>query len=186
MYYDSRSDQAFTRHGIAQRGLPVLRDALARAGIYPLTYTYPPHDQRLYTLAPLPVEVRNEIAHQGFRIEQLPLEQARANALKWVADQRWQAETGGIDVGGVRVLTAIEDQNRIDATIQGMELAGITEVDFKSADGWVKLSPGQIKGLAAAIAQHVEQCFSRERELCELVDAAETVAEIETVLAGGF
>lgn len=186
MYYDTRLDQAFTRQGIVQRGLPVDRAVLAQAGIYPLTYAYPLYDQRLYALAPLPVQIRGDVAHQEFDIVPLPLEQARANAIAWVADQRWQAETGGIDVGGVRVLTAIEDQNRIDATIQGMELAGLTEVDFKSANGWAKLTLTQIKGLAAAIAQHVEQCFSRERALCETVTAAESTGEIAAVLAGGF
>ena len=98
--------------------------------------------------------------------------------IKLVTEYRWQKETGGITVGESVITTGIEDQNRITSVIANAELAGVTELDFKTVNGWVTLTVDQIKGIAAAIALHVQSCFTKERILCEIVDSLETVQEI--------
>ncbi|WP_313074432.1 DUF4376 domain-containing protein [Melaminivora sp.] len=83
---------------------------------------------------------------------------ARATSL------RWQHETGGLTLpNGGRVATGVEDQNRITSVIANAELAGVAEVDFKAPSGWVTLTLAEIKAIAAAIALHVQACFSAER-----------------------
>jgi len=84
---------------------------------------------------------------------------------------RWTYETGGIEVDGVRVGTALDDQNRISTVLTAGELGDIEEVDFKAASGWVRLSLAQIQAIAGAITAHVQACFSAERAHHEAIDA---------------
>lgn len=80
---------------------------------------------------------------------------------------RWQRETGGITVGGVHVLTGIEDQNRIAGALIG----AAATLDFKAESGWVTLTLAQMQGIAAAITSHVQACFTAERTHHEAIDA---------------
>lgn len=98
--------------------------------------------------------------------------------MKLVTEFRWKKETGGIVVGDSLVATGIADQNRITSTISNAELAGVTELDFKTVNGWVTITVDQVKGIAAAIALHVQSCFTKERILCEAIDLLETAQEI--------
>ncbi len=91
------------------------------------------------------------------------------------AAMRWHIETGGITVAGVRVATAIEDQNRITSVIANAALAGVQAVDFKAASGWVSLGLAELQGIAASIALHVQRCYSSERAHCEAIDALQTL-----------
>lgn len=85
---------------------------------------------------------------------------------------RWELETAGIRLpSGVAVATAIEDQNRITSVVANAESAGLDEVDFKSAQGWVKISLTELQAIAAAVARHVQACFSAERTHHEAIDA---------------
>ena len=49
--------------------------------------------------------------------------------------------------------------------------AGVTSVDFKARSGWVTLNIAQIQAIAAAIAVHVQRCFSTERMHHETIAA---------------
>lgn len=85
---------------------------------------------------------------------------------------RWKVETGGITLpSGVAVATAIDDQNRITSVVANAERAGLDEVDFKSAQGWVKITLAELQAIAAAVARHVQACFSAERAHHEAIDA---------------
>lgn len=89
-----------------------------------------------------------------------------------VTQKRWEVETGGITLStGVRVATGIDDQNRITSVIANARLTGIEMVSFKAESGWVTLTLSELEGVAAAIAMHVQQCFSAERAHHEAVDA---------------
>lgn len=93
---------------------------------------------------------------------------------------RWQHETGGITVGGASVATGISDQNRIVSVLASPTLDSLGTVDFKGADGWVTLTVPQLTGIATAIANHVQACFSAERAHHEAIAA---LTDIPTALA---
>lgn len=91
-----------------------------------------------------------------------------------VTYKRWEVETGGVTLPtGVHVATGIDDQNRITSVITNAELAGVEVVDFKAASGWVSITVAELKAVAAAIALHVQQCFTAERVHHEAIDALE-------------
>ena len=84
---------------------------------------------------------------------------------------RWSHETGGLTLGGVRVATALQDQNRIASVLAAMQVAQVDGVDFKADSGWVYLTGAELQGIAAAITAHVQACFSAERAHHEAIDA---------------
>lgn len=133
------------------------------------------------TLEPAPEVSEGEIAfwQDAWEIHSIPLE--LETNLSWLRQtlksqataQRWQEETNGITLpNGVRIGTTTEDQNRITSVIANAKLAGVTSVDFKAASGWTTLTIEQVEGLAAAIALHVQACFSVERMHHEDIDSA--------------
>ena len=103
-------------------------------------------------------------------------EALKTSLLNQVTQLRWERETGGITLpGGVRVGTSIEDQNRITSVTANAKLAGVSTVDFKAATGWVTLTLAEVQGIAAAIATHVQACFSAERAHHEAIDSITTL-----------
>lgn len=108
------------------------------------------------------------------------LADAKASLKQHATALRWERETGGITLpGGVHVGTSIEDQNRITSVIANAQLAGVSTVDFKAATGWVTLTLAEVQGIAAAIAMHVQACFSAERAHHEAIDAITTSARLQ-------
>ncbi|WP_052712026.1 DUF4376 domain-containing protein [Paracidovorax citrulli] len=107
----------------------------------------------------------------------LALQADKDRLLAAATAQRWVVETGGVTVpGGTRVGTTVDDQNRITTVIANAQLAGVNEVDFKAASGWVSLTLDDLRGIAALIAKHVQACFSAERAHHEAIDALDTRA----------
>ena len=91
-----------------------------------------------------------------------------------ITQKRWEVETGGITLPtGVSVATGIDDQNRITSVVANAERAGVAEVDFKSGSGWVRVTVAELQSIAAAIAFHVQACFSAERAHHEAIDSLE-------------
>jgi hypothetical protein len=39
----------------------------------------------------------------------------------------------------------------------------VDSIDWKTAAGWITLSQADMEGIARAVAQHVQGCYSRER-----------------------
>lgn len=96
-----------------------------------------------------------------------------------VTSIRWQHETGGLTLpNGVRILTTKNDQDRVNAVLTNMERYAVTEVDFKTASGWVRASYENVKAIGAAMMQHVQACFTAEKAHHDAIDA---LASIETV-----
>lgn len=100
------------------------------------------------------------------------------NKLKALAKaKRSQAEKAGLEVNGVQLKTTVEDQNRITSIITNAQFASIETVDFKSENGWVVLSLDQIKGLAGAIALHIQKCFTANKVVDLKIDTVVNTQE---------
>lgn len=108
-------------------------------------------------------EVAGKYVRQWNSVPHSP-EIIKLNLKQAVTNKRWEVETSGLDLpGGGRVATGTTDQNRISNVITNATAAGLTSVDFKAENGWVTLTIEEIRGIATAIAAHVQACFSAER-----------------------
>jgi len=107
------------------------------------------------------------------------MEDRRQSLRDLVTARRWEVETGGITLpGGVRVLTDKADQDRITSVIVNASAAGIDAVDFKADSGWVRMDMETLRGVARAVAQHVQSCFSAERAHHAAIDLLATEADV--------
>ncbi len=88
-----------------------------------------------------------------------------------IAAARYEAEIGGVAVGGMLVRTDRESQ----ALITGAALKAMQDPDYtcrwKTPDGFVTLTSVQITAVADAVRAHVQGCFDREDILLTAVDA---------------
>lgn len=109
------------------------------------------------------------------------LEEAKAAKLDEIANARFEAETGGVDVQGTHIATDRESQALITgAALQATQDAGY-KCQWKAKGGFTELTAEKIKAVAVAVRAHVQSCFDKEKELVEKVNAAETVEAVEAI-----
>lgn len=100
----------------------------------------------------------------------------------YVADKRWQVETGGIVVGGLPVAT--DDRSKI--MIIGARVKAAADGDFttewKTQAGFVSIDASTIVAISDAVLAHVDACFAAEAVVLAAIEAGTitTTAEIDT------
>ena len=94
----------------------------------------------------------------------------RVALLADIAAKRYAVETGGLTFAdGMCVGTDRQDQATITGAVSATQL-GQVSFDWKGADGtWIALTAKQIMQIGAAVAAHVQACFSAEKQHCEAV-----------------
>ena len=110
------------------------------------------------------------------------LESIKEAKLAELASARYAQETGGLALNGMTIRTDRESQ----ALITGAALKASTDESYvcrwKTVEGFVELTAAQIIAVADAVRDHVQASFDHEAELVALVDAAETVEELEAIV----
>lgn len=157
-----------------------------QAGYGYIEYQYPEYNKDFYMLKaksePTKMDGQKGRYVQEFDVIDRPLDELKANVKAKVTEKRWAIETGGITLpNGVKVLTGIEDQNRVATSIQGMTEANLDTIDFKADSGWVKLTLAELKAVSVAVTHHVEMCFARERALHEQIDTCTSAKSLEQI-----
>ena len=181
-YYSEHEGRVYTEVELRLMGITE-GEAASALGLSPLRYVMPDYDVGLYTVEPDGDPFFDgQVYVQKVGTVPRPLEVARTEVKRRATAHRWAVETGGISVANYgRVLTSIEDQNRIATAIQGCTSANIQEVDFKGADGWVSITREMLTQISVLIAEHVQLCFTRERELHEAADACTDVSMLAAI-----
>ena len=92
--------------------------------------------------------------------------QAQAALLDYVANKRWEKETGGIVLNGMALAT----DDRSKALITGARIAAENDPDFttkwKTADGsFVTVNASMIIAISDAMLEHVQECFATEAQV---------------------
>lgn len=143
---------------------------------------YNPATHRVDEIAPLNdgktwVQQWRVVELTAAELEELLLfQQARLAAA--VTVRRWEIETGGIALpGDLRIDTGRSDQDAITRVLVNAQAAGIAEVQFKAASGWVQLTIDQLRQIANAVALHVQACYEAEYAHHEAIKALPTLAE---------
>lgn len=99
-----------------------------------------------------------------------------------LASVRFARETGGIVISGARIATDRQSQALITGAYTYSLLNPEALIDWKGADGtWTQIDAATLAGIAGAVATHVQACFSNERALSELIEAADTVEELASI-----
>lgn len=165
--------QTPARNGPAMPAVPGLQFLFARESAYP---TSEPH---FFCSAPSGADLNVPGVLQLLTLAELELARdlelkaRKDQATKRVTQMRWAKETSGISLQGMRIDTALSDQNRLTTVIANAQLAGLEALDFKAASGWVTLTLTEVQAIAAAIALHVQRCFSAERAHHQAIDACQ-------------
>ena len=111
----------------------------------------------------------------------MTLDDAKAAKKAEIAAARYAAEIAGVAVGGVTIRTDRESQ----ALITGAALKATQDAEYvctwKSESGFVTLDAATIIIVADAVRSHVQGCFDAEAAKCVLIDAAQTVEDVEAV-----
>ena len=111
----------------------------------------------------------------------MTLDEAKSAKKSEIAAARYAAEIAGVTVGGATVRTDRESQS----LITGAALKALQDAEYvcswKTDAGFVELSAPQILAIADAVRTHVQSCFDHEADLVALIDAAETVEDLEAV-----
>ena len=112
---------------------------------------------------------------------QIPLEDVKAAKKSEIAAARYAAEIAGVTVGGVVVRTDRESQALITGAALKATQDGTYSCTWKAESGFVTLNAGTIIAVADAVRTHVQACFDAEAAKCALIDAAQTVEDVEAV-----
>ena len=103
----------------------------------------------------------------------------RGSLLARLAERRWEVETGGVAIGGMRVAT--DDRSKlllVNAAAKAREDSTYT-VRWKIGPGtFITLDAAALIAVEAAVFAHVQRCFAREAELSGQIDAAEELTEL--------
>lgn len=161
--------------------------ALNSVGLFTLNTERPEYNPVTHTVEPSGVELRDGVWSRAWQVTPLPAAELRVRLAAAVTERRWAVETGGITLpGGMVVGTTLDDQNRITSVIANAQVAGVASVDFKAASGWVTLTVAEVQAIAAAIARHVQACFSAERAHHEALAATADEALLAYDIEAGW
>ncbi|CAK0753422.1 hypothetical protein CCP4SC76_2460005 [Gammaproteobacteria bacterium] len=95
---------------------------------------------------------------------------------------RFEYETSGITLDGNQIATDRQSQALINGAYSYSLIDPNLSIDWKANNGaWVALGASEVAGIALSVANHVQQCFSREKALCAALDAANSIEEINAV-----
>jgi hypothetical protein len=98
---------------------------------------------------------------------------AKSAALAYLADRRWQAETGGTTVNNSPVTTDAQSQAKITSAVVAAMLDANYSVQWKMPGGnFVTFNHDQIIAIGQAMRAHVQACFDREAELSAQINGA--------------
>jgi hypothetical protein len=96
---------------------------------------------------------------------------ARSALVAALAEIRWKAETGGVTLpDGTALPTDEVSARKLTSAVTSLQNGMVTApVAWKFPGGWQDLTQAQVEAAAAAVAQHVQACFSAERAVHQQV-----------------
>ena len=106
-------------------------------------------------------------------VEEARLEKRRVELRQRLAEHRYAQEIAGTALAdGTPVETTRQAQAQLTTVHQTLKEGFKSQVDYKSADGWVTVTLSEIAPVVQAAADHVQTAFSAERAVSDLIDAA--------------
>lgn len=95
-----------------------------------------------------------------------------------IADRRYQVETGGVTVAGVKLNTERDSQSLLTGAAFAASIDPDYRIKWKADTGFVDLTGEQVMGIASQVRAFVQACFNREAELLGAVADGSITAEM--------
>lgn len=114
--------------------------------------------------------------------EPVTIQTVKRDKLAEIADWRFRRETSGVNLNGARILTDRESQATIGGAFSSLQAGLVTSIDWKAANGvWITLGLAEMTAIAQAVAAHVQQSFTLEKQYAQMVEQAQTIGEVEAI-----
>jgi hypothetical protein len=165
-------------------------DEYREHGYYPVVddaQTWSEHYQRVADYL-YEIDSENQNVIRVKIIEEIPLAERKAAMRAQLKATRRIKEEGGITLNGARIATDRESQAMITGALKAFDADILNgEIDFKGEpdengnDTWISIDSATCLALATAVANHVQQCFSYERMLSEMIAGAETHEDLNEI-----
>ncbi|MDY0882318.1 DUF4376 domain-containing protein [Dongia soli] len=146
------------------------------------------HQDLVWVETPAGLDVKPGWTYDGaFHEPPPPPPPSQEQLLVHLATRRWEIETGGMEVNGVRVATDDRSKSLINGTKAYLDANPTEVVRFKSEAGWLSVNLATIDTIFNALGAHIQTCFAAEEAVglriasgelvtVEAVDAALTAA----------
>lgn len=145
-------------------------DELAEFGWFPVMDETPDYDGRWQVTGAASYQIETAHVVMTKEVVALSLEAVKTRRLSELAALRYTKETGGIEVSGQNIKTDRESQAMLNGALAFVTQSPAALIDWKVAPGeFVQLNAAQITAIATAVAQHVQACFSAEKDHAELI-----------------
>ena len=105
---------------------------------------------------------------------------------RYAALKRYEREVGGAAFAGTTVATDRESQAMISGAYNLVQRKPSAVVRFKTDGGFVTMDAQAIEALADVVGEHVQNCFAKEAEAHDAIEAgtATTLAAVDAIIAG--
>lgn len=121
-----------------------------------------------------------DVVRWVYELEEITVEARKAELLTALANRRWEAETGGLTFGAMRIPTDRDTQSRIDQIVKAYADGDLTDpVSFKMPFGFISLGETELRAIKRAGALHIQACFQREADIAALILAAQSHADLD-------
>jgi hypothetical protein len=88
-----------------------------------------------------------------------------------VAAKRYEMETSGITIDGLKVSTDRDSQSLVTGAAMSAMLDNTYVCKWKTAEGFVELDADKLLNMAKCLRKYVQACFDREAVLIEVVES---------------
>ena len=105
-------------------------------------------------------------------------EEVTAQWADQIAARRFQVETGGVTVAGVKLNTERDSQSLLTGAAFAASIDPDYRIKWKAETGFVDLTGEQVMGIASQVRAFVQACFNREAELLGAVADGSITAEM--------
>lgn len=110
------------------------------------------------------------------------LDSAKEEKKAAIAFWRYQREIAGVTVGSSLFPTDRRSQARVASAYTSLKDGLLASVDWKTESGqFVTLGLAEVTAVASAVAQHVQDCFTIEKQLYLNVEACTSIEEVNTL-----
>ncbi len=124
-------------------------------------------------------EISNEEKQQ---VLQQRLERAKQLKKREIANARYECEISGITYNNAEIATDRISQSKIAGAIQYFDLnPNVISIPWKAKNGWFNFTKDDMVAIATAVANHIEECFMKEKELFEQIDNAQTMEDLAKI-----